>query len=963
VIDRFGRYQVVRELGRGAMGVVYVAHDPTLGRDVALKVVVARTDPTAGQRLLREAQAAARLQHPGIVVVLDVGLVDGLPYLAMELVLGPSLGSALRAGPLPLTEAVRIGAGLARALEHAHAQGVVHRDLKPANVLLAGPRREPKIVDFGLAKDAAARTGSLTATGEVLGTPAYMAPEQADGAGKRVDGRADVYALGATLHAMLTGEPPFQASSTLALLAKVLSDAPPRPSARRPGVSPALDALVLRCLEKEPARRPTAGELAVALEALARPRRGRQRRGPVAALAVVAVVAACAGVALLARRPDAPVASPLPPPPPLPSLPLAPEQPAVRTEAGWRWTRFTPRDAEKDRGPAWGTRAIYEPRGRRVLSLGGGDDGADGVWSWDEEGWVREPAMPGGRYAGAAGLNVESDTLVYAGGFDPSAGVVKDLWLRRGGSVSPWVSFSTDLVPVLQPAAVWSPTAGGLLLFGGVRPPGTVDGVLRLWDGDARWRELPATPCPPARLAAASCWDARRRRFVLFGGATAEKGPPLGDLWEWDGAGWREGPSGPPARSAAGLAFDGRRCLLVAGQGRADDGTPLELSDAWAWDGEAWTRLVAEGAPRGRSDVGFAWHPELAVGLLVGGVSGRTTCDDPTWTLSPPEPEPWPGPDGAWPEERGWRWRPLDAPGGPAPSDDRAAVHDPAGRRVLVLGGLVGARALDEVLAWDGRAWSSAGQLPEPRHAGVVALDPATGTLHYACGGRAEGPPLSDLWSATLRPDRPLRWETSSVPTAASHRDHASQLAGRSRPGFAWGAEQLVLFGGTTSRETLDDQWAHVSGSWTRVVIDVERRPPPRFATSTAWDAKRRVLVVFGGASKNLDDTLGDLWEWAEGGWTEGPRGPPARSSACLVYDGRRCLLVGGARSDRRPLDDAWAWDGTGWARLVADGPRPSPRARAALAWDAERRVALLVGGSGEAPCPDVAWELSPPAR
>ncbi|MBX3472025.1 MAG: protein kinase [Planctomycetes bacterium] len=232
---RLGDLELLGELARGGMGVVYRALDRRLGREVAVKVALGgAADPEELERFAVEARAAARLRHPNIVGIHRVGEERGAPYLVMDLVPGESLQRRLsRDGPLRPREAARLCALLARALAFAHGRGVLHRDLKPHNVLVT-PDGQPVLTDFGLAKEVD-RARGVTMTGQVLGTPAYMAPEQARGDNERVDRRADVYGLGATLYALLTGQPPFQAGSAIAVLAKVAEDPvePPRRCAPR----------------------------------------------------------------------------------------------------------------------------------------------------------------------------------------------------------------------------------------------------------------------------------------------------------------------------------------------------------------------------------------------------------------------------------------------------------------------------------------------------------------------------------------------------------------------------------------------------------------------------------------------------------------------------------------------------------------------------------------------------------
>ncbi len=248
-------YKLLEIVGEGGMGVVYKAQQLGLGRVVALKQV--RAAALAGRdgaaRFRREAEAAARLRHPNIVPIYDVGRLDGVPYYAMEFVEGGSLAQRLEAGPLGPTQAARLIEALARAVEHAHQRGVVHRDLKPANVLLGPDLDSPKISDFGLAKRDG--DGSRTETGTILGTPNYMAPEQAEGDSARIGPAADIYALGAILYEVLTGRRPFSAASAIETLQLVRQAEPTAPRRIRREVPRDLETIAMKCLEKSPARR------------------------------------------------------------------------------------------------------------------------------------------------------------------------------------------------------------------------------------------------------------------------------------------------------------------------------------------------------------------------------------------------------------------------------------------------------------------------------------------------------------------------------------------------------------------------------------------------------------------------------------------------------------------------------------------------------------------------------------
>ncbi|MCI0358545.1 MAG: serine/threonine protein kinase [Planctomycetaceae bacterium] len=272
--QRIGDYEVIRELGRGGMGVVYQARHVTLNRVVALKMILSgqfATDEDR-ERFQAEARAAAPLDHPGIVSIYEVGQYLGQPFFAMPLVEGPSLADVLQPGPLPPQIAARLMRKIVDAVAYAHAHGVIHRDLKPANVLLSpmsnvqGPKLEwkpgtldlghwtPCITDFGLAKRLDGES-QLTASGQLLGTPTFMSPEQAAGRVREVGPAADIYSLGAILYVMLTGQPPFWSDNPVEVILHVLESDPPLPRTLRPETPRELEWICLKCLEKKPADR------------------------------------------------------------------------------------------------------------------------------------------------------------------------------------------------------------------------------------------------------------------------------------------------------------------------------------------------------------------------------------------------------------------------------------------------------------------------------------------------------------------------------------------------------------------------------------------------------------------------------------------------------------------------------------------------------------------------------------
>jgi serine/threonine-protein kinase len=256
------RYELGPVLGEGGMARVHRGYDRHLRRPVAVKVLAPPYDRDRGfvERFRREARSAAGLSHPNVVSVFDSGSYHGTHFIVTEFVDGETLADRLRRGPMPPEEAVAVAVDVCRALQAAHHRGLIHRDVKPGNVMLL-PDGRVKVVDFGIAR--AAGSDTLTRTGVVMGTTAYLAPEQASG--QPVDERADLYALGCVLYEMLTGAVPFRADTPVATMYRHVNEDPPPPSSIQP-VPPGLEAVVLRCLEKDPRRRfGSAAELEQAL--------------------------------------------------------------------------------------------------------------------------------------------------------------------------------------------------------------------------------------------------------------------------------------------------------------------------------------------------------------------------------------------------------------------------------------------------------------------------------------------------------------------------------------------------------------------------------------------------------------------------------------------------------------------------------------------------------------------------
>lgn len=257
---RFGNYELIERIASGGMGVVYKARQLGLERIVAIKVLPfgAFTLDELVRRFQLEAGAAARLRHPNIVTIYEVGRADGYPFFSMEYVEGTTLAELVRNGPLEPVRAVRLVRAIAEAIHYAHQQGILHRDLKPSNVLIDAID-QPRVSDFGLARDLA-DDSELTVTGQAIGSPNFMPPEQAEGRPADISPRSDVYGLGAMLYYLLTGRPPFAADSAVATLRQVVQNDPVPPRLLNPSLPRDLETICLRCLEKEPSRRYASGQ-------------------------------------------------------------------------------------------------------------------------------------------------------------------------------------------------------------------------------------------------------------------------------------------------------------------------------------------------------------------------------------------------------------------------------------------------------------------------------------------------------------------------------------------------------------------------------------------------------------------------------------------------------------------------------------------------------------------------------
>ncbi|UCC52352.1 MAG: serine/threonine protein kinase [Anaerolineaceae bacterium] len=275
---KIGRYEIWGQLGEGGMGTVYLAYDPTLGREVALKVLQPQLylqDPQFSMRFEREARTIATLEHGSIVSLYDYGADGEWLYIVMRLMEGGTLSERLEKGPLGLEETIAIVRRIGSALDKAHSRGIVHRDLKPGNILF-DEEGDAYLSDFGIVK-AEDSTGLKTGTGQTMGTPQYMSPEQLEG--EEVDSRSDIYSLGVVLFEMLSGSRPYKGKSTARIIMMQLSAPIPSIVDANPRLAPGLEAVIQKALAKEPNERyATAGEMTEALMAVATEPQKKRRK-------------------------------------------------------------------------------------------------------------------------------------------------------------------------------------------------------------------------------------------------------------------------------------------------------------------------------------------------------------------------------------------------------------------------------------------------------------------------------------------------------------------------------------------------------------------------------------------------------------------------------------------------------------------------------------------------------------
>jgi hypothetical protein len=633
--EKIGDYEVLERVGRGGFGVVYRARDPVLNVDVALKLIPVSpgVEDEVQERFAQEARAVARLDHPNIVRVRTAGWDPRGPFLVMDFAPGESLQHRLeREGPLPPVEAVAIARQLAEALDHAHEHGVVHRDVKPDNVIVT-PDGLARLTDFGLARDALAHGDSkVSRAGHALGTPGYWPPEQARGDLDAIGPASDVYGLGATLYALLTGRPPYTGPHTLAILEAMARRAEvPPPSAERAEVGSYQDAVCARCLEHDPQRRyPSARALADALAAWGTDAAERTPKTGGAVFAIVAAVVVLFALAAFVTGDDrdSPAPEAVVPVVPVDPVDVAPIPSQVVADP-----KSTPVGGHEatpwwDRQPDWRqvhvtaapkTRAeatlVSDPLGQRVFMFGGSTrkTASSELWSWDGRAWreslARGPA-PSGRTGSAGIFDPRRRRLVIFGGRDED-GWQDDLWEWDGERWSQG-SLPSAARSVSKPVAAQDLRRGvSVVLLG-----------REIWEWSGGWSLRPSPPVTGRQLI----WFQARERILLFG--------QDGRLWDYDGAAWN-GASSPLPRTKlrfmwAVAAGDDAVLALVGSKPPKKRSAVLET---WLYTSDTWRKVDAK-SPAMRSLAGMAWLPARKHALLFGG-ERRRRAQGTTWLLSP----------------------------------------------------------------------------------------------------------------------------------------------------------------------------------------------------------------------------------------------------------------------------------------------------------------------------------------
>jgi hypothetical protein len=597
---------------------------------------------------------------------------------------------------------------------------------------------------------------------------------------------------------------------------------------------------------------------------------------------------------------------------------------------GSAWRDVTPAGAKP---PGRDQAAMdYDARRGCVVLFGGlgTDDQLADTWEWDGATW-REVTPPGPspvpRNGHALAFDQARGRMLLFGGF------TADTWEWDGASWREVTPAGPGPTARYGTALAHDPARGRTVLFGGIE--GATGGMpLDTWEWDGTgWHDVtPAAPGPSSRMHHRLVFDARRGRILLVGGMDPVTSGALQDVWEWDGTSWREvtPAAGPPPRSSHAMAFDAARGRVVVHGGSSSAG--LLLGDTWELDGGRWREVTPAAVPAGRREHALAYDEARGRVVLFGGQDAALTDLQDTWE---------------WDGTRWWDVTPAGA--SPAPRMRHALVHDGLRHRTVLFGGRNGAGDLfQDTWEWDGTRWwdvTPAGASPAPRMRHALVHD---GLRHRTVlfGGRNDA---GDLFQDTWEWDGSTWTEVTPAGPSPSPRYTAMAYDGlRGR---------TVLFGGSDAPA---DTWEWDGSSW-QEVTPAGASPPPRERHAMAFDAARGRVVLFGGRDLDLYQ---DTWEWDGAAWREvtpaGPS-PSPRWREAMAYDsarGRVVLFGGGVSVGPGTLQDAWEWDGAAWAEVTPDGPVPSARVPAGMAYDAARGRMVLFGGYGSGFLQDT-WELT----
>ncbi len=595
---------------------------------------------------------------------------------------------------------------------------------------------------------------------------------------------------------------------------------------------------------------------------------------------------------------------------------------------GKAWTKLSPVGASP--APRASHRMVYDAQRARVLLYGGGTGASNQAasatfgaetWSWDGTGWTRlfTNTGPAERVEMALGYDSDRQRLVLHGGRGVATGVsMGDTWELNGLTWTMVADGQTGVSPRVTEASAYDSQQHRFTTFGGVLQTTNYKDTWG-WDG-ASWSDLtPRPPVPGPRDGPTFAFDALRGKAVLFGGATLNGTEE--DTWEWDGVAWalRRPQQKPPSRQFASMAWDSTRKRMVLFGGGV--GGSARFSDTWEYDGANWSNRVSDAGvvPTARIRAAMAYDPVNQNVVMFGGrtslVALGDTCrwDGTLWTCSTPV-------------------------GSPPPQSDIAMAFDATRQRVVLIGTLPGPPAQVGTWDWDGAGWTErvpSGPRPPVVEFRTAAYDPVAAAVVVA-GWQGTPSTMDDEWE----------WNGTTWTRRSAVVVKATARAG---PALAYDTlrGRLMMFGGTSSPRMYGDLWEFDGSKWLDTTV-TDPVPSMRASMSVAYDAQRERVVMFGGLAVT-NTALDEVWEWDGASWrfvTPSGASPPARADATLVYDpvNQVSILFGGQRGGTL-FNDLWEWNGVAWLQRTPMAPLPAPRRAHAAAWDVARNRMVITGG------------------